>query len=90
MKNTSQQPDPAEEGARAARADVRRAQERTAEQELIAKIALEELGLETLETQGRDCLDFHDLNVASIKAALDRAFIAGATLGASGAYEVKR
>ena len=41
------------------------------------QIAKQTLGLETLETRNRDRLDFHDLNVASIKAALLAAYQAG-------------
>lgn len=45
--------------------------------EKLARIAFQELGVETLEVRGRDSLDFHDLSVASIKRALERAFEAG-------------
>ena len=38
-------------------------------------------GVETLELRGRDGLDFHDVSVWSIKAALEDAFIAGMTTG---------
>jgi hypothetical protein len=41
------------------------------------QIAKQTLGLETLETRNSDGLDFHDLNVASIKAALLAAYQAG-------------
>lgn len=41
------------------------------------QIARQILGLETLETRSSDRLDFHDLNVASIKAALLAAYQAG-------------
>ena len=41
------------------------------------QIAKQTLGLETLETRNSDRLDFHDLNVASIKAALLAAYQAG-------------
>lgn len=54
-----------------------------ADQELLAKIALEELGLETLETRSSDSLDFHDTAVWSIKSALERAFAAGVLAGAA-------
>ena len=50
---------------------------------VIRTIALEELGLETLETRGNDRLDFHDLNAASVKAALTQAFDDGARAGAA-------
>lgn len=40
-------------------------------------IAREHLGIETLATRNSDRLDFHDLSVGSIKAALAAAFEAG-------------
>jgi hypothetical protein len=43
----------------------------------LEQIAKKTLGLETLETRNSDRLDFHDLNVASIKAALLAAYQAG-------------
>lgn len=43
----------------------------------ITRIAREALGIETLETRGRDALDFHDLSVAGLKNALERAYEAG-------------
>lgn len=44
---------------------------------LIAAIAKEKLGIQTLETRGRDSLDFHDVGVLSLKDALKAAFDAG-------------
>ncbi|MEI7605768.1 MAG: hypothetical protein WCJ64_00145 [Rhodospirillaceae bacterium] len=44
----------------------------------ITEIAGKVLGLETLATQNRDSLDFHDLSVWQIKKALEAAFQAGA------------
>ena len=38
-------------------------------------------GIETLQTRNSDGLDFHDVAVWSIKAALEDAFIAGMTTG---------
>ncbi len=49
--------------------------------EILAKIAKTEMGIETLETRNSDSLDFHDLSAASVKAALEAAFIAGAQVG---------
>ena len=43
----------------------------------IAEIAARHLHLETLETRNSDSLDFHDLAVWSIKAALEAAYKAG-------------
>ncbi|MGE4160021.1 MAG: hypothetical protein AB7F75_13095 [Planctomycetota bacterium] len=43
----------------------------------IQKIAHEILGLETLEDRNRDCLDFHDLGVSTIRQALEAAYEAG-------------
>jgi hypothetical protein len=51
---------------------------------VIAKIASEKLGVETLQTRGRDSLDFHELGVASIRAALLEAFEAGVKAGRNG------
>jgi hypothetical protein len=45
--------------------------------ELLTQIAQQHLGIETLETRWSDSLDFHDLGVESIKAALEAAFAAG-------------
>lgn len=43
----------------------------------INRIARESLRLETLETRMSDSLDFHDLAVWSVKAALEAAYQAG-------------
>jgi hypothetical protein len=42
-----------------------------------SKIARKRLGIETLEPRGSDRFDFHDLHVASIRAAFEEAFAAG-------------
>jgi len=44
---------------------------------IIQEIAKKELGLLTLDTRNSDALDFHDLSVWSIKAALEKAYEAG-------------
>ena len=44
---------------------------------LLAQIAKERLGLETLETRKSDSLDFHDLAVWTLRAALQAAYQAG-------------
>lgn len=49
--------------------------------QILRDIAKKELGLETLELRNRDSLDFHDLNVSSVKKALLEAFKAGFELG---------
>lgn len=46
-------------------------------QNTLQQIAQKHLGLETLQTQKSDRLDFHDLAVWSIEAALKAAFEAG-------------
>lgn len=46
-------------------------------QQILAQIAQKHLGLETLEPRQSDSLDFHDLAVWSIEAALLAAFEAG-------------
>jgi hypothetical protein len=43
----------------------------------IEQIAAETLNLETLETRNSDSLDFHDVAVWQIRAALEAAFEAG-------------
>ena len=43
----------------------------------LAEIAAKHLHLETLETRKSDSLDFHDMAVWSIKAALEAAYEAG-------------
>jgi hypothetical protein len=50
---------------------------------VIAEIATKHLGLPTLEERGVDRLDFHELSVASIRAALEAAYAAGATSAAA-------
>ena len=44
---------------------------------LISEIAVKFLGVKNLETQHSDALDFHDLAVWNLKAALEAAFNAG-------------
>ena len=43
----------------------------------IERIAKEILWLETLDSRGRDRLEFHELGVSSIRAALEAAYEAG-------------
>jgi hypothetical protein len=50
----------------------------------LEQIAKQELGVETLATRNSDQLDFYDLNVASVKAALLKAYEAGARQGGGG------
>jgi hypothetical protein len=47
----------------------------------IERIAKTTLRLETLETRSSDSLDFHDLAVWAIKAALEEAYKAGLEAG---------
>lgn len=51
--------------------------------DLLTIIAERELSLETLETRNSDSLDFHELSVWEIKAALEAAFLLGGKVGAS-------
>ena len=44
---------------------------------LLAKIAAKYLFIETLEARNRDCLDFYEVSVWGIEAALKEAFEAG-------------
>ena len=46
-------------------------------EQLFQRIAREHLFIETLETRHSDSLDFHDVSVWGIKAALQTAFEAG-------------
>lgn len=48
---------------------------------LLLDIAQRHLFLETLETRNRDRLDFHDVAVWAIRAALQEAFEAGRRAG---------
>jgi hypothetical protein len=47
----------------------------------IIEIAFRNFGLETLETRNSDNLDFHDIAVWSIKAALEEAYQLGLVAG---------
>ncbi len=48
---------------------------------LLLEIATRHFFIETLETQNRDQLDFHDVAVWAIRAALEAAFEAGRRTG---------
>ena len=48
---------------------------------LLEQIAKEHLFIETLETQHRDRLDFHDVSVWAVKSALEAAYAAGLAAG---------
>ena len=50
-------------------------------QKVIEQIALDHLFIETLETQHRDRLDFHDVSVWAVKSALEAAYAAGIEAG---------
>jgi len=45
--------------------------------DLLASIASTHLSLDTLDTRNSDGLDFHDLHVGAVRAALEAAFLAG-------------
>ena len=47
------------------------------QQQQIEHIAKEYLGILCLETRNRDSLDFHEVGVGSVKAALEAAYNAG-------------
>lgn len=49
----------------------------TANEALLMEIATKHFFLETLETRNSDSLDFHEVAVWSIRAALEAAFAAG-------------
>lgn len=48
---------------------------------ILAAIAREQLGIETLARRYRDALDFHDLSVVGIREALEAAYEAGRVQG---------
>ena len=50
-------------------------------EQLLTQIAQQHLDVETLETRRSDRLDFHDVAVWSIKAALEAAYQAGVEQG---------
>ena len=47
-------------------------------EQLFTAIAKEHLSIETLETRRSDSLDFHDVSVRGVRAALEAAYKAGA------------
>ena len=49
---------------------------------LLTTIAREQLDIPTLECRNSDSLDFHDLAVWKLRAALDAAYLAGAAAAA--------
>ena len=49
----------------------------TAPSSLLEQIALKHFFVQTLQTQNRDCLDFHDVSVWALESALKSAFEAG-------------
>ena len=49
----------------------------------LLEIAKRQFGIETLETRNWDRLDFHDVAVWAIRAALEEAFEAGRRMGAA-------
>ena len=53
--------------------------------QLLARIALDHLFIETLETRNHDRLDFHDVGVWCVKSALVAAYQAGLAAGQSAA-----
>ena len=59
--------------------------ESAAPEALILDIATRHFFIETLETRNRDRLDFHDVAVWAIRAALEEAFEAGRRAGAASA-----
>ena len=56
-------------------------------EQLLTQIAQQHLDVETLETRRSDRLDFHDLAVWSLKAALEAAYQAGVEQGRSQAAQ---
>ena len=66
---------------------MRKTANKTAQQleQLLARIALDHLFIETLETRNSDSLDFHDVSVWGGKSALVAAYQAGLAAGQSAA-----
>ena len=66
---------------------MRKTANKTAQQldQLLARIALDHLFIETLETRNRDRLDFHDVSVWAVQSALVAAYQAGLAAGQSAA-----
>ena len=58
---------------------MRKTANKTAQQldQLLARIALDHLFIETLATRNSDSLDFHDVSVWGVKSALMAAYEAG-------------
>ena len=46
-------------------------------EKILFEIAQKYFDVETLKTRNRDCLDFHEVSVGSMKAALEAAYKAG-------------
>ena len=55
--------------------------------QLLARIALDHLFIETLATRNSDSLDFHDVSVWGVKSALEAAYQAGLAAGQSTALK---
>ena len=49
-----------------------------------------ELGIDTLKVRNRDCLDFHEVHVASLKRVLQRAFVLGMQAAESEGRDLQR
>ena len=68
---------------------MRKTANKTAQQldQLLARIALDHLFIETLETRNSDRLDFHDVSVWAVQSALMAAYQAGLAAGQSTALK---
>ena len=55
--------------------------------QLLARIALDHLFIETLKTRNSDSLDFHDVSVWGVKSALMAAYQVGLAAGQNAAAE---
>lgn len=53
----------------------------TTKDKVLERIVRQHLNIETLAERKMDSLDFHEVSVWSLKAALDAAFRAGASVG---------
>ena len=68
---------------------MRKTANKTAQQldQLLARIALDHLFIETLQTRNSDRLDFHDVSVWAVQSALMAAYQAGLAAGQSTALK---
>lgn len=57
--------------------------------EIISSIARKSLGVQTLEVRNSDRLDFHDIGVGGLAAALKEAYLSGANAALNGPEDLQ-